>query len=97
MGAGRDLANNSEVANRVFVQQLRGNRIASTSTRMLANVPEHTKDGDEIWIIYGYSTPILLRPTERGYLMVGECFLDGIMNGEALRQDMSTERDASLS
>lgn len=94
--ASRGLANNNEVVDRVFVQQLRGNRIASTSTKMLANVPERTKEGDEIWIIYGCSTPFLLRPAERGYLMVGECFVDGIMNGEALKQDMGIERDASL-
>lgn len=96
MEPGRDPGYNSELADRVFVQQLRGNRVASTSVRMLANVPERTKEGDEIWIIYGCSTPFLLRPTERGYLMVGECFVDGIMNGEALRHDMGIERDAPL-
>lgn len=96
MAAGKDLANNSEIAAQVFLQQLRGNRIASTSEKMLANVPEHTNEGDEIWIIYGCRTPFLLRPTERGYLMVGECFVDGIMDGQALERDMGIERDASL-
>ena len=93
---GKDLANSSEINNQVFVQQLRGNRIANTSMNMLGNVPEHTKEGDEIWIIYGCRTPFLLRPTEGRYLMVGECFVDGIMNGQALKMDMGIERDASL-
>ena len=96
MQAGRDLANNSEVADRIFVQQLRGNRIVSTSMDMLANVPECTEGGDEIWIIYGCRTPFLLRPTEGGYAMVGECFVDGIMDGQALKRDMGAEGDASL-
>ena len=96
MAAAKDLANNGEVADLVFVQQLRGNRIVSTSMKLLANVPEHTEQGDEVWIIYGCRTPFLLRPTEGGYLMVGECFVDGIMDGQALRRDMGVEGDASL-
>ena len=96
MAAGKELANNSDVADMVFVQQLRGNRIASTSANLLANVPELTEEGDEIWIIYGCRTPFLLRPTERGNILVGECFVDGIMDGQALKRDMGVERDASL-
>lgn len=96
MEAAGDLYKIGKVAEQVFEQQLRGNRIASTSMKTLANVPEQTKEGDEIWIIYGCSTPFLLRPTEGGYLMVGECFVDGIMNGEALERGMGIERDASL-
>ena len=93
---GRALANNLEVADQVFVRQLRGNRVASTSINTLANVPECTEEGDEIWIVYGCRTPFLLRNTERGYLMVGECFVDGIMDGQALKRDLGIERDASL-
>ena len=96
MAAGKELANNSEVADLVFVQQLRGNRMVGTSTDLLANVPEFTDEGDEVWIFYGCRTPFLLRSTERGYLMVGECFVDGIMDGQALRRDLGVERDASL-
>ena len=95
-GAGRDVFDNTNVVNQVFVEQLRGNRIARTSMKLLANVPEHTKEGDEIWIIYGCSTPFVLRRTDRGYLMVGEYFVNGIMNGQALRRCMGKEGDASL-
>ncbi|MDI1491214.1 MAG: hypothetical protein OHK93_002421 [Ramalina farinacea] len=92
----KSLASNKEVVNQVFDQQRRGNRVVNTSMQMLANVPEITKEGDQIWIVYGCSTPFLLRPTERGYLMVGACFLDGVMNGQALTQNMGVEKDASL-
>ena len=87
---------NTNVVNQVFIHQLCGKRIASTSMKMLAKVPEHTKEGDEIWIIYGCSALFVLRPTEKGYLMVGECFVDGIMNGQALKQSLGIEGDASL-
>lgn len=44
--------------------------------------------GDLICVLYGCSIPVLLRKVENGrYEFIGECYLDGFMDGEALSSD----------
>ena len=64
--------------------------------KMLANVPGQSITGDEVWILNGCMTPFILRRTERGHLLVGECFVHGIMYGEAIEQDMGIESEVVL-
>ncbi|ETS76121.1 hypothetical protein PFICI_11508 [Pestalotiopsis fici W106-1] len=46
---------------------------------------EQTRRGDLICIIFGCSTPLIIRPTISGqYLIVGEAYVHGLMRGEAL-------------
>lgn len=47
-------------------------------------VPEAAQEGDSISILAGSDTPILLRPKGDSHLMVGECYIHGLMNGEDL-------------
>lgn len=42
------------------------------------------KFGDTVAILLGCNYPVLLRPFEDGYKYVGECYVDVIMNGEAV-------------
>ncbi|KAF2460689.1 heterokaryon incompatibility protein-domain-containing protein [Lineolata rhizophorae] len=52
------------------------------------------RPGDEVGLILGAPTPFILRPTENNrYLIVGECYVDGIMDGEALEE--TTRQSAS--
>ncbi|ORY01801.1 heterokaryon incompatibility protein-domain-containing protein [Clohesyomyces aquaticus] len=46
--------------------------------------PDGMKDGDVVAILGGLDVPLVLRPGEDGYEVVGDCFLHGIMMGEAL-------------
>jgi hypothetical protein len=46
-------------------------------------VPEETRKGDKISVIKGSEVPIILRSGEKGYSMTGECYVRGIMDGEA--------------
>jgi hypothetical protein len=48
--------------------------------------PWNARPGDIVAVLYGGSTPFLLRPgsTPGVYSLVGECFVYGIMGGEAL-------------
>lgn len=40
---------------------------------------------DKIYILVGCSMPVLLRPAENErYEVVGECYVDGFMKGEAM-------------
>ena len=43
------------------------------------------KSGDIVCIIFGCSTPIILRRKENAFQLVGEAYIHGIMNGEALK------------
>lgn len=52
--------------------------------------PAVAKEGDIIVILYGGNVPYLLRPadgndsSEERFYLVGECYLDGFMHGEAM-------------
>ncbi|KAK8121319.1 hypothetical protein PG999_005439 [Apiospora kogelbergensis] len=47
------------------------------------------REGDFLCVLYGCSVPVLLRKSDNGlpHTFVGECFLDGCMDGSALEQD----------
>jgi len=48
--------------------------------------PAYIGKGDIVCVLFGGSTPYILRPTtnEGEYLLLGECYVDGVMDGEAL-------------
>lgn len=50
--------------------------------------PSVAKEGDIICILHGCSVPVLLRPRlesgETLFRLVGECYVHGIMDGEAI-------------
>lgn len=48
------------------------------------NQPLITKLGDIICLFLCYNFPMLFRPTTFGYLVVGLCFIHGLMDGEGL-------------
>lgn len=62
------------------------NRTFSTTTKgYIGLVPKSTRAGDEICIILGCQTPLVLRSDGRGNRkIVGQCYVHGIMEGEAL-------------
>jgi len=37
-----------------------------------------------VCVLFGGKTPFCLRPWGHGYLLVGECYVHGLMNGEAM-------------
>lgn len=42
--------------------------------------------GDEVWVLFGGRVPFVLRPNEAGstFSMIGDCYLHGFMDGEAM-------------
>lgn len=48
-------------------------------------------EGDIVSILCGSAMPIILRPVENGYKVIGEAYVHGIMYGEASRDDMELE------
>jgi hypothetical protein len=48
--------------------------------------PRPLQTGDLITILYGAQWPIILRRFKTGYHLLGQCFVSGIMHGEAVHE-----------
>jgi hypothetical protein len=59
-------------------------RFGTTEKGTMGIFPSNTQVGDLICILFGCSVPVVLRPWEQEFRLVGECFVYGIMDGEAL-------------
>ena len=61
-------------------------RLMTTDNGRIGMASGKTIKGDLVCILYGCNVPVLLRKAEREgeCTVVGECFLDGSMSGEAL-------------
>lgn len=77
-------------AQRIFPRMLINfvdRNIATTSRGHLALVPELTKVGDTVFLIQGNDMPYILREAANGeWKFIGECYVHGIMYGEALEE-----------
>jgi hypothetical protein len=78
---------------RQFVRIIQDRRLAMISKGYIGWVPHNMFRGDEVQpmledlfcIIFGCSTPIVLRPCGKYYQVIGEGYLQGFMEGEALK------------
>jgi hypothetical protein len=59
--------------------------------RCIGWVPENAIPGDAITVLTGARIPIVLRPREDGYTVVGDAYVQGIMDGEAMTDDTELE------
>lgn len=59
-------------------------RLFTTANGFLGIGPATLKPADVLVILRGCRVPVLLRPQQHQYALVGECYVDGIMYGEAL-------------
>lgn len=48
--------------------------------------PADCQAGDYICILYGCSVPVVLRPSGSKYRLIGECYVQGMMGGEAVKR-----------
>ncbi|RYP67125.1 hypothetical protein DL769_005830 [Monosporascus sp. CRB-8-3] len=62
-----------------------GRRLFCTVSAMRGVGPLDTQFGDKVCVIYGTPVPFIIRRCEekQGYTLVGECYIDDIMHGEA--------------
>jgi len=67
------------------VKTTRGRRFCLTSQGFIGLVPPCTNVGDVLCVVPGAQAPFLLRPTAetKQFYLVGECFVHGMMDGEA--------------
>lgn len=66
-----------------------GSKIIFCTTRGHIGLgPKELRKGDVAVILFGASVPFVLRPTKRGhYVLVGDCYVHGLMDGEFMRND----------
>jgi hypothetical protein len=85
-----------DIANQTFTSSICQRKFFITSNGSLGLGPPEMQVGDEVWIVYGGLTPLILRPKEdysfhppnsevgqRCHRFVGDSYICGIMDGEA--------------
>jgi hypothetical protein len=68
---------------RVF-GQMRNRRLFMTTKGYLGSAPISTKLGDKVCVLLGGATPFVVRPEGDCYKLVGECYVQGLMDGEVM-------------
>ncbi|KAI9690688.1 MAG: hypothetical protein M1820_009892 [Bogoriella megaspora] len=69
---------------------LENRRLCITRAGRLSIVPADANKQDEILTFSGASTPFIIRKTDDGHILVGDCFIRGLMQGEGLESVQST-------
>jgi hypothetical protein len=71
------------------VQEYLSNRcFGLTKSNHFTILPSKSRAGDSIALIQGSVVPHVVRPTkDNSFLLIGECFVQGIMQGEILKED----------
>ncbi|KAI6081210.1 hypothetical protein F4821DRAFT_33309 [Hypoxylon rubiginosum] len=70
---------------RTMEQFLLGQAFFQTKDGFFGLSPASIQEGDEVYVVMGCYAPLILRPTSNSsYRVVGSCFLQGFMEGEAL-------------
>ncbi|KAF2194205.1 hypothetical protein K469DRAFT_537682, partial [Zopfia rhizophila CBS 207.26] len=61
-----------------------GRRIFRTSYGYVCLGPQRTQSGERICVLLGSNYPLMLYPVRKESPVVGECYVNGLMEGEAL-------------
>ena len=78
---------------------VRGRCLFTTYSGKMGLCHPNTRPGDEVWVMWGIRVPFVVRPLELAdvgcvgkYSFLGDCFLDGIMDGELGEKEKSMSR-----
>jgi hypothetical protein len=67
-----------------FSKRMSGAVFCVTESGYAGLLPASVAVGDEICLLHGGAVPFVLRKRNCSYLLIGECYIHGIMYGEAL-------------
>lgn len=74
-----------------------GLRFCTTEGGRFGQTSNETLPGDRICVVLGAEIPYVLRPDEGGtFKLVGQCYVDGVMDGEALANDKFEDTEIIL-
>lgn len=82
-----DLKNEETLkARRNILRNMRNLQYCITQALRVGQVPPGTQKGDQICVFQGIPTPYVIRKSTDGehYTLLDGCYIDGVMNGEAL-------------
>ena len=74
----------------------RGRKLFSTVSGHIGVGDVTLKPGDLVCVFLGGATPFIVRPVDQKYKFVGECYLHGIMQGEALEEGLQRRQLITL-
>ena len=72
--------------NRAMEQSVSNRRLMISSKGYIGLAPHESQHDDIICILFGCSVPIVLRKVDEHYVYIGECYVHGIMDGQAIDQ-----------
>jgi len=71
---------------KVMLRRCDERRLFTTQAAMAGLGPRTMRNGDFVVILYGGKWPFVLRPQDDKYRFVGQCYVHGIMHGEAVER-----------
>lgn len=74
----------------------RTRRFFVTADRYVGLAPGEAREGDRVAVVYGCSTPGLIRGIEAKWCFVVVCYVYGLMDGEAITMGDVPVRDIRL-
>ncbi|KAL8955847.1 MAG: hypothetical protein Q9193_006442 [Seirophora villosa] len=74
-----------DILARTFMARLDGRIFAVSDQGYFSLVPAESCIQDVIAIVQGSELPLILRPSEKGFLFVGQAYVHGVMGGEVWR------------
>ena len=74
----------------------RGRKLFSTLSGHIGVGDVTLEPGDLVCVFLGGRTPFIIRPVDEKYKFVGECYLQGIMQGEALEEGLQRQQLITL-
>jgi hypothetical protein len=89
----RDMA--SEFARESF-RKCRHRSLFTTDSGKLGLGPKVVLQSDRLVILYGFRMPMILRPVGGEYLLVGPCYVHGIMRGEAVASHRASGKEDQI-
>ena len=74
----------------------RGRVFFTTTTGYVGLAPHGTIEGDLVFVVMGVDVPYILRPYDDGYELVGEAYVQGIMDGEVIQMEYIPVQDIMI-
>ena len=76
---------------RVIASRSGYRRLGITDDYLMGVFPERIQVGDVIVIVFGAAKPFVFRPVGNAHILIGECYVHGIMDGELISINEGTE------
>jgi hypothetical protein len=74
----------------------RGRMFFRTEDGLMGIGPPGTKFGDEVCVLMGYPAPFILRKIENHYILLGECFVLNLMQGEHVIEMLKSPQELEI-